>query len=231
MLAIIPSYRAPEKLKRCLAAVESQTVPTAAFVHDNTENNLGFTKAVNLGLRRAHELRETYALVLNQDVYLLADAVEKLAAFMNAHPRCAIAGVKQLQESDPDKILHAGCGAAFPVGLHHQGKKSQGHFTISKQMPWVNGAAMVARMEAVLEFGVMDDNMFLLGSDSDWCYTARLRNWEVWYCAEVEVLHEWGVTQTKPSPQTEEIYKRDVTYWRDKWVGSRAFERLNAFRG
>ena len=71
--------------------------------------------------------------------------------------------------------------------------------------------------------------MFLIGSDSDWCYTARLRGWEVWYCADAEVIHEGGVTSREPNPAMQPVMMRDMTYWRDKWVGTKVFERLKSW--
>jgi GT2 family glycosyltransferase len=226
MYVVIPAYKAPQKLEKCLAALRAQTMPVQVYVHDNSVQNLGFTAAVNVGLKRALKSGDEFALVLNQDVYLHPDGIEKLTAFMRSHPRCAISGVKQFDDKDPDIVQHGGCGAAYPYGAHIRGRKSNGDCSVSLPMPWVNGAIMVARLEAVTEFGLMDQNMFLIGSDSDWCYTARLRGWEVWYCAEVEVIHEGGVTCGLPVPELQPGFARDMTYWRDKWVGTKVFERL-----
>jgi GT2 family glycosyltransferase len=226
MYVVIPAYKSPQKLEKCLAALRAQTIPPQIYVHDNSVENLGFTAAANVGLKRALKSGEEFALVLNQDVYLKPDGIEKLTAFMRSHPRCAIAGVKQFDDKDPDIVQHGGCGAAFPSGVHFRGRKSEGACAVSLPMPWVNGAILAARLEAVTEFGLMDENMFLIGSDSDWCYTARLRGWEVWYCAEVEVIHEGGVTCGPPPPELHPVFFRDMTYWRDKWVGTKLFERL-----
>ncbi|HSZ56437.1 MAG TPA: glycosyltransferase family 2 protein [Tepidisphaeraceae bacterium] len=226
MYVVIPAYKAPQRLEKCLAALRAQTAPVQVYVHDNSAQNIGFTAAVNVGLKRALKSGDEFALVLNQDVYLRPDGIEKLTAFMRSHPRCAIAGVKQFDDKDADIVQHGGCGAAYPYGAHIRGRKSQGDCAVSLPMPWVNGAIMAARLEAVTEFGLMDQNMFLIGSDSDWCYTARLRGWEVWYCAEVEVIHEGGVTCGAPVLELQPGFLRDMTYWRDKWVGTKVFERL-----
>jgi GT2 family glycosyltransferase len=66
----------------------------------------------------------------------------------------------------------------------------------------------------------------MLGSDSDWCYTARARQWEVWYVAEAVCLHEVGVSNRGGSPELMKIFQNDMGYWRDKWVGSALFARL-----
>ena len=77
----------------------------------------------------------------------------------------------------------------------------------------------------------MDENMYLVGSDSDWCYTARQRNYEVWYCADVEVIHEGGITVGPPVAELQPTMVRDMTYWRDKWVGGKLFKMLNSWQG
>jgi GT2 family glycosyltransferase len=82
-------------------------------------------------------------------------------------------------------------------------------------------------MEAVIEIGLMDEGMLMIGSDSDWCYTARARGWEVWYVAEAEVVHEAGVS-SKPTAAMQPIFKNDMDYWRDKWIGSALHTRLFA---
>ena|SRR5665213_1046378 len=227
MFVTIPAYRAPEKLARCVAAIKAQTNPCEIYVHDNSANNIGFTAAVNVGVRKAIQSGAEFVLALNQDVYLQPDSCQKLIAFMRDHPRCAIAGPKQFDEKMPDVIQHGGCGQAFPYGMHVRGYRSKGDCEVSLPMPWVNGAIVCARVSAVLDFGLMDENMYLVGSDSDWCYAARQRNYEVWYCAEVEVIHEGGITSGPPILELQPGFIRDMTYWRDKWVGTKLFNLLN----
>jgi hypothetical protein len=227
-LAIIPVYKDYEQRDRCVAAMTKQTVPVEVFEHDNTTNNIGFTKAANLGLREAHRRGCRFAMVINQDCYAEPDAVERLIELMDAHPSCAIAGPMQVAAETPDAIVHTGCIVAYPFGRHRGGgSRTKGDFSQDEQVPWVNGACMFARMDAVLEFGLMDENMFLIGSDSDWCLTARLRGWEVWYSAKACVLHEGGVTTALPAISTQRIFQNDMDYFRRKWVGTVAHRLLD----
>jgi GT2 family glycosyltransferase len=221
VVVIIPVYKNYEQRDRCLAALAAQTAPVDAFVHDNTTENIGFTKACNRGLREAHRRGCRFALLINQDCYAEPDAVEKLIAFMEAHPRCAIAGPMQVDANDPDIVGNAGGLAAYPFGRHRgSGRRSQGAFAKDEPITWANGACMFVRMEAVLEFGLMDEGMFLIGSDSDWSFTARQRGWEVWYCAYAVVKHEGGITASPPSLEMTRIFHRDMDYWRRKWAGT-----------
>jgi N-acetylglucosaminyl-diphospho-decaprenol L-rhamnosyltransferase len=226
MPVIIPLFHRPDQVERCRKALNEQTRAVDIWTHDNSENNIGFTRAVNKGMRQYLLEGHKYAVVLNQDCYLMPDAIERMVAFMDAHPRCAIAGIKQYLDADPDQIIHGGCTQAFPAGIHITGRASSGDCAESKPMPWVNGACLIVRLSAVIDFGLMDENFFLIGSDSDWCYTARLRGWEVWYCAEAECLHEWGVSRNPPTPEVAQTMARDQVYWHAKWVGSRAHAAL-----
>ncbi len=226
VLAVIPFYKNQRQLDTCVAHLRQQTRPVTPWIHDNSTENLGFTRAVNLGLKAAIRAGHTYVLALNQDVYLDPRAVEGVVDFMERTPRCAIAGIRQRSSQNPDHVIHAGCTMAYPTGLHITGLASRGAGSVSAKMPWVNGAVLAARIEALLDFGTMDENMFLFGSDSDWCYTARARNWEVWYCAQADCIHEVGTSQN-PTVESSNHFHRDMAYWQEKWLGSALFKRLN----
>lgn len=227
MLAIIPAYRRPQQLKRCLESLAAGSIAPTPFIHDNSTDNLGFTAACNLGLRQALKNNDPYALLLNQDVYVRPDAVANLIAFMDAHPRCAIAGVKQVQADNENNIVHGGCLDAYPAGRHIVGHADHNDCAVSLPMPWVNGACLLVRMEAVIEIGLMDEGYFLIASDSDYCFTARSRGWEVWYCAEAAVLHEsGGVSSQGRDVATLARLQGDQRRFRDKWLGSMGWELL-----
>ena len=227
VLVVIPFYKRQDQLDRCLNALSKSTLPVETFVHDNTQNNLGYTKACNLGLRRAMDERYRYALLLNQDCYVEPGAVEKLVAFMDGTPRCAISGPKQVSDEDPDQIIHGGCTVAFPAGMHLTGRVSRGDCAANAPMPWVNGACQMVRVESLYDTGLMDEKFFLLCSDSDICFTARARGWDVWYCADATVRHETGGTSQKVTSLTALRHSgTDQLHFRDKWLGSMDWELI-----
>jgi len=226
LLAVIPFYKRKDQLDRCLTALAQSTYPVTPWIHDNSNENIGFTKAINLGLKGAIAKGSTYALLLNQDCYVFPETVANLVALMEKRPRCAVAGAKQMWARDPNVIVHGGCHEAFPRGRNITGSKSRGDCAVSLPMPWVNGAIVLVRIAALVEIGLLDENMILVGSDSDLCYTARARGWEVWYCAEAECLHEEGATASTREEQFLETMKKDMLYWRDKWLGPNLYARL-----
>jgi hypothetical protein len=166
-------------------------------------------------------------MVLNQDCYPEPDAIEQFVALMDEQPRCAIAGPMQVSFEEPDRIINAGGKTAYPFGVSRAGKRSEGKLTRAEQVSWVNGACMFVRMEAAVEFGLMDESMFLIGSDSDWCLTARVRGWECWYCPAAVVPHEGGVSHAWPSEQMTRIFHQDMSYFRRKWYGTVLHKQLD----
>ncbi len=190
---IIPTYQKPYQLQKCLQHIAQQTIPCTPIIEDNNDVNRGYTRAVNDGLRKVGA-EHPYAITMNQDAYLYPDCVQRMIEFMDAHPRCAIAGIKQVLESDPDFIWHGGGGDILPSGQHFMGRISEGTCAESKPVVWVNGACQIVRMSALAEIGLMDEAMFLIGSDADWCIAASIRGWEVWYIAEAVCSHEVGVS-------------------------------------
>jgi GT2 family glycosyltransferase len=201
----------------------------APWIEDNNARNRGCTAAFHLGLEEVLRPRDApghrYVILLNQDCYLAPDAVERALALMEATPRCAIAGIKQLASYDEDLVIHGGCTVAYPAGRHLTGRKSAGQCAESRPMPWVNGACHVVRVEALPQIGMMDASMFQFGSDSDWCYTARVRGWEVWYCAEAECVHEMTMSSALAGEPLE-MFRRDMEVWKAKWLESPLYPLL-----
>src|SRR6185295_2299899 len=57
--------------------------------------NVGFGRANNQVLDR---VRGRYVLLLNLDAYVEPDAIAKTIAYMDAHPRCGVLGVRLVTE-------------------------------------------------------------------------------------------------------------------------------------
>lgn len=221
---IIPFYKNKEQLDKCIAALHENGEKNINVIDDSDTGN-GFTATVNKGLRNLSRIKG-YALILNQDCYLASDAVAKMTEFMDSHPRCAIAGIKQLSSQNKDHIIHGGTYECFPTGRHEGGLVSKGDCNVSKQVPWVNGACMIVRMEALLDIGLMDPNYKMFGSDSDWSYTARQRGWETWYIAEAVCVHEQGASKTQDEKMAR-TFDADMNYFAGKWLGDDQFRELS----
>ncbi len=226
--AIIPFYKNHEQLRLCIQNLERQTSKVELFIRDNSDDNVYFTAAINEGLLRFLNEPCEYMLIINQDMYLAKDAVEKLVEFMDEHPRCGIATPLQLLASNPQQVIYAGAKEAFPGGVHVEGTIDQ--FSEPMQTYWANGACMLLRKQMIHEIGFFDPNLKMIGSDSDYSFTARSRGWEVWVVPEARGLHETGASQPSEDPKLELIKIDDVIYFCGKWLSGDVYRSL-AFEG
>jgi GT2 family glycosyltransferase len=222
---IIPYYKNKSQLARCIAHLEAQTVPTEVFVRDNNKDNVYFTAAINEGIRKYLGRPRPYILVLNQDMYLEPTAVEKMIAFMDSHPRCGIGAPLQLHSGNPAYVIFAGGLESFPAGKHQHGDLKE--FTEDQQIAWANGACLILRKEMIQEIGLLDENYVLICSDSDYCFTARSRGWEVWRIAGAKGIHEHGTSGKICDPDIELLKIKDMIHFSRKWLTGEVYRELS----
>ncbi|MBI9086565.1 MAG: glycosyltransferase family 2 protein [Desulfobacterales bacterium] len=221
---IIPFFKRQDQLNQCLAALKGQTWPVEIFVRDNTDDNVYFTAAINEGLTRFLDRPVDYLLMLNQDMYLAPDAVERMVAFMDAHPRCGIGAPLQLDATNSQTVIWAGGFEAFPAGRHQVGNVAD----LDHDAPilWANGACMILRKTMVRQIGLLDPAMVFIGSDSDYSFTARSRGWEVWRIASARGVHEHGASGKISDLGIEAIKLDDLIHFGRKWLTGGLYQTL-----
>ncbi len=222
--AIIPGYKNRQQLEKCIAHLENQSLEVKIFVRDNSNDNIYFTAAVNEGISKYLDQPGKYILILNQDMYLEPDAVEKMVAFMDAHPDCGIGAPLQLDCGNPDYVIFGGGYEAFPAGKHQHGRLSE--FTENRQIPWCNGACVILRKEMIRKIGLLDENFVFIGSDSDYCFTARSRGWQVWRIAVARGVHEHGASGLSSDLDTEKLKVEDMIYFGEKWLTGELYRQI-----
>ena len=99
LLVIVVTFNGMRWLERCLGSVQSSNVEADLFVVDNNssdgsadfvaerfphallvrlENNLGFARANDIGLKYALDKDYDFVYLLNQDAWVMPDTFEKL---------------------------------------------------------------------------------------------------------------------------------------------------------
>lgn len=189
--------------------------------------NQGYAFANNLGLRRLgfNDTPGTppaphapdYVLLLNPDTLLPPDALQAMLAFMEARPRCGVAGPRLVRR---DGSLDRACRRSFPtpeisfyrmVGLsflfprHPRfGRYNLTHIEDNKTIEVDSGvgAFMMMRRETLSAAGLLDERFFMYGEDLDLAYRIKAAGWENWYNAAVTVLHYKGEASKQRSTQS-----------------------------
>jgi len=230
---VIVSYNDRDILKSCIESIEKNCKNYKIYIEDNNppNQNNGFTKAVNNGIKKGES---PFIWLLNSDAIVVDENTQQalIDQFMYSD-RVGIVGSQQIDPENHDLIRHGGTLSMLP-GRHKGGYVSMGHCRFPEKQTWVNGASMMIRRKMVNEIGLMDEDLFLLCSDSDYCLTARKNGYEVWYTPYSKVYHRLNA-----SKNVSDWHKKDMEAFMKKWdikilpdnnlVFGKEFEKLDRF--
>ncbi len=167
------------------------------------EHNVGFARANNQSWCIAGG---RYWMLLNSDAEVREGALDALVEFMDSHPRAGLASARLVSpDGSPQHCAQPEPSIAAilieAARLHKfltpsvRGRFFQGpywNYCQSGRVGWTWGTALVARRKAIVECGALSDEFFMYGEDVEWCLRMRRGGWDVWFCAEAEVLHHGG---------------------------------------
>lgn len=222
---IIPYYNAPDQIKKTKACLEKQTgLQLEIFIQDNSEDNLYFTKAINLGIKKFLNKNHTYLMVLNQDAYVRENCIIEMVNVMKEHTKCG--NCTPISFNSSGKCNWFGGLDAYPLGKHRT-IADNFQSVLSFESPWANGACMLLRAEMIQEIGVLDENMRFLFSDSDYSFTARSRGWQVRVATRACVDHALSGSASLSNPKLDVIKLEDQLYFSQKWLSGDLYRKLS----
>lgn len=149
--------------------------------------NLGYTKAVNIGLQYA---TAPFTILANNDTVLYPGGVERLLAHMDSDPRLAAVGP-----------IYSDCDSS--ASIRNRSERE----VLDDRSAWItladlfdgeidydvpNGVLsfglVMLRREAVKQVGVLDEQ-FEYGVDDDYCIRLTKRGWKLGIARDVYVTH------------------------------------------
>jgi N-acetylglucosaminyl-diphospho-decaprenol L-rhamnosyltransferase len=187
--------------------------------HTIDSPNLGFA----YGNNRALELtRARYTLLLNPDTEILSGTLAGLLAALDAQPRVGVAGVRQV---DPAGALlptirrfpHAARALGEALGserwpLHPAwaGERMLDPVAYEREgdCDWVVGSFLLARREALLSAGLLDERFFLYCEEPDLCLRVACAGWRVRHLPWMTVRHHAGKEGVQPRMVAQETFAR-----------------------
>jgi GT2 family glycosyltransferase len=218
---VVVTYDAMPWIERCLDSVRGYEVivvdhgstdgtldlvrerfPEARVIE---QENRGMGGGNNAGMRAG---QRPYTLLLNSDAWVVGEAVERLAAYLDAHPGVAVAGPR-LQ--NPDGSLQRSA-RGYPTLW----RLATEYFYLRKLAPRSNllnafyggsfrydqtsevetlyGAALLVRRAAADHVGLFDEAFFMFSEETDWTYRFRQAGWSVVFVADADVVHVGGAS-------------------------------------
>lgn len=158
--------------------------------------NLGWSRGNNLGIERALEAGASYVFLLNNDTATAPDAIERLVAFAEQHPKAGAIAPKMLLFDQPWIINSMGIactivGSAWDDGL---GRVDGPRWSEPKQVLGVCGGAMFLRADALRAAGVFPADFEIYLDDLDLCLRMWDAGYECWSCPSAAVRHKFSAT-------------------------------------
>lgn len=164
------------------------------------DKNLGFSKAVNQGIKNA---KGEYILLLNSDTVVPNGAINKLLNFAQEKKDAGVIGARLLNE---DKNVQASC-FFFPTIKraflqYFCGKKNylEKYAPITESFEVVEsvvGAVFMITPVALKKVGIFDERYFMYFEDLDYCRRVRNAGLKVYYYAGASVIHIHGASGKK----------------------------------
>jgi GT2 family glycosyltransferase len=158
------------------------------------ERNLGYAGGNNAGIRAALQRGAEYIFVINNDLALQPDVLEKLVFAMQSDRTAAACQPLVTYYDDKDKIWSAGTRVflGYPR-LHHKRKRKHGQG--AKKTPFgLVGCALLFRAQSLQEIGLFDESLFLLQEETDWCMRAVKMGFNLLVVCDSVVHHKVSVT-------------------------------------
>ncbi|MBI2634409.1 glycosyltransferase family 2 protein [Candidatus Peregrinibacteria bacterium] len=227
-IAII-HYGTPQFIKSCLDSITTQTNPNIEifFIDNNSadtawkeiikenygnranlkvianDQNLGYAKAANQGIRLAMEAQAKYAVITNPDIIYSPQYFEKIVDHMEKNPKiAAITGKIYHYDFDrerPTNIIDTVGLFAYKnrrVIDDGQGLIDEGQFDEECEVFGVSGACPLYRIDALEDVKIMDEYMdedfFMYKEDVDLSWRFLLYGWKNLYYPAAVAYHGRG---------------------------------------
>ncbi|MCX7996726.1 MAG: glycosyltransferase family 2 protein [Patescibacteria group bacterium] len=183
-------------------------------------SNLGFGKANNLGVRH---VSSGYLLLLNSDVIVLENAVEKLYRFYRAHEaEYQFVGGK-LFNTDMTPQSSAGRFFTLPVafaflllfGDRLGITRSSPMRTV--QTDWVSGACIMTHTRYYQAVGGFDEGIFMYMEEVDLLYRAAKKGYRTGFFPDASFIHIGSASSNKTYPVLQAF--RGLLYFYRKHYG------------
>lgn len=184
-----------------------------------SEQNLGFGRANNLGLSRA---RGNNILFLNPDTLFFDDSLSTLLDCFDSLPDAGGAGCKLLNR---DGSLQTSCVQSFPTVVNQVLDSdwlrdlfpnsclwgtSALHNKSTEPVPVevVSGAALLVKRSVALEVGGFTPDFFMYAEDLDLCYKIFKSGRKVYYIPSASITHLGGASSSRQPGSFSTIFMR-----------------------
>jgi GT2 family glycosyltransferase len=210
---IIPNYNGINFINECVDSLEKQDSFFEVIIVDNGSNdgsvdfirenypeynlienqeNLGFSKAVNQGLKL---VATDYVFILNNDVVLERDCINNLLNCIQSDDNIFAVASKMIQYDNKCKLDDAGDEYTLLGWTRKVGDgKSINLYNDKRETFSACAGAAIYRRNVFDSIGFFDENFFAYMEDVDISYRAKIHGYKCIYCPDAIVYHHGSGT-------------------------------------
>ena len=262
---IIVSYNVKDYLKKCIQSIIKFSTNTSyeiIIIDNNSKDgskemlkknlsnkmnlifnseNLGFAKAVNIGLRHS---KGDFLLLVNPDTVFIENIADKLKKYFQENRKVGIVGCKVLNK---DQTFQISSRRNFPylhslmfklIGLTKCFPKNK--FISSYNMTYLNeniisknisisGACMMFQKKMIKNIGLFDERFFLYFEDTDFCLRAIKAGYEVIYYPKAQIIHHKGSSSKKNITDAKNYFDQSLLKFFKKYKHEYSFNFITLY--
>jgi GT2 family glycosyltransferase len=161
--------------------------------------NMGFAAANNQALRIA---TGRHVMLLNSDTLVHGDVLPRTVAYLDTHPHVGVMGPRILNSDGTTQVSATAFPSLGMLRLQTLGLTRFARFDRYRMTNWdrrderevevISGCAMLIRKSAMEQVGLLDDDFFFYGEETDWCRRFAAAGWAVVYAPVGEITHFGG---------------------------------------
>ena len=173
------------------AAIIANHYPMVKVIR--SEKNLGFAGGNNLGIKAA---QGKYLFFINNDVILKPQTsdISHLVNRLETNDKIAMVCPKIRFAWGDNPIQFAGYTPLSRYTMRNRsigfGETDKGQYDIAHPTPYVHGAAMLVKREALEQVGLMPECYFLYYEELDWSMMFTRAGYDIWYEPACTIYHK-----------------------------------------
>lgn len=195
----------------------------------SSKKNLGYAGGNNIGLRYAQSSGNFYKWIINNDTYILSNALTELISFSKKNSNLGLLGSKLLFYHSPERIQAVGGKFNKITGTtRHIGENCPKSDFSDPCFPidYPIGAAIFTNNDFIADVGLMCEDYFLYFEEIDWAIRAKKAGYKVGFCPDSIVYHKEGATIGVDHIKNEKSEFADYWSLRNRIMLSKKFNRL-----
>ncbi|WP_163194458.1 glycosyltransferase family 2 protein [Clostridium thermarum] len=164
------------------------------------DNNLGYAAGNNVGIHYAMKKGADYICILNNDVEVEKDFLNKLITYMESDKKVAVAGPCICDFDERDKVQSMGANINLFTGLAQSKKKNYPYSKLSGgpvEVDYLGGACFIIRRDVFENIGNIPEMYFLFFEETEFCLRAKRAGYKLMCLKDSKIYHKRSATISK----------------------------------